>query len=364
MPLFLFLTSLIAALFLIILLIPYAKKISLVDRPSQRKQHKDLTPLIGGLAIYLAMLVTLLVNDIQLFHQKEFIVAATLLVCVGVIDDYKELSVKTRIIAQIIAGLIMAEFAEIKITELGDIFGAGSIKLGEFSTVFTILAVVGGINAFNMIDGIDGLAGTLTLVAITSIAVVSKLSQNWPIYYFCLILMASIIAFLLFNLRIAGRKSASIFLGDTGSTLLGFSVCWLAICASQGENRIMPPVTVLWLTAVPFFDSISVMYRRIKNGRSPCSPDREHLHHYLARLGYGVNQKLIILVSIAAIFSIVSLFTSLVLVVPEQILFFTFLGLFAGYYWYINNAWKAVKVIEIPMQYPEIQIRKTEDLSN
>jgi UDP-GlcNAc:undecaprenyl-phosphate GlcNAc-1-phosphate transferase len=325
---YLFFTPLLATIIFIIVLYPCAQKIGLLDKPNHRKLHQKPTPLIGGVAIYLATLFTLLINDIQLFHQTAFISAATLLVCVGLIDDYMGLGVKIRIFAQIAAGLIMAEFAEIKITDLGDLFGAGSINLGAFSTAFTVFAVVGGINAFNMIDGIDGLAGSLTLVSIITIAVVSWFSQNWMIYYYCVIFIASIIAFLLFNLRIFGRKNASIFLGDTGSTLLGFSVCWLSIYASQGANRIITPTTVLWLMAIPLFDSISIMCRRISRGRSPFSPDREHLHHILALAGYSVNQKLIIIVSFAVMLSIVSIITSFFLCIPEQVLFFSFLCLF------------------------------------
>ena len=97
----------------------------------------------------------------------------TLLVVVGVIDDHRGLGVKIRLIAQIVAGLIMTEIADIKIIELGDLLGFGNINLGIFSTAFTVFAVVGGINAFNMIDGIDGLAGGSTLISIVTIALLS-----------------------------------------------------------------------------------------------------------------------------------------------------------------------------------------------
>lgn len=351
----LFITSLLVTVGLLIVLYPFAQKIGLLDKPNHRKLHQKPIPIIGGLAIYLAILFTLLVNDISSFHQAAFLCAATILVCVGLIDDYKGLSVKFRIIAQIVVGFIMTEFAGIKITELGDLFGSGSIELGDFSTAFTIFAVVGGINAFNMIDGIDGLAGSLALISITTIATVSWLSQNWPVYYFCIILIASIIAFLLFNLRIVGRKRASIFLGDTGSTLLGFSVCWLSIYASQGESRIITPTSVLWLMAIPLFDSVSIMCRRMSKGCSPFSPDREHLHHILSKAGYKVNQKLIIIDFFAVALSLIGTIASFFLGVPEWILFFSFLCLFAGYYWCMNCACKGGKVSKAMKQYREIE---------
>jgi len=341
-----FLTSLLATVFCVIVLYPCAQKIGLLDKPNHRKLHQKPIPLIGGVAIYLGILFTLLINNIQLFHQAAFVSAVSLLVFVGLVDDFKGLGVKIRIFAQIAAVLIMTEFANIKITDLGDLLGTGNIELGALSTAFTVFAVVGGINAFNMIDGIDGLSGSLALVSITTIAVLAWFSHNWPIYYYCVILIASILAFLLFNLRIVGRKRASIFLGDTGSTLLGFSVCWLSIYASQGEDRIIAPTNVLWLMAIPLFDSISVMCRRMNKGLSPFAPDREHLHHILSTLGYKVNQELIMIVIFAVTLSVASNLSSLFLELSESVLFLSFLCLFAYYYWGINNIWNALGTIE------------------
>lgn len=340
----LFIIPLISTIVFILVLYPIALKIGLTDRPSHRKQHSEPTPLIGGLAIYLAILLTLSLNHINFPHQTAFFVAATLLVFVGLIDDYKTLGVKTRLLAQIVASLIMTEIADIKIYDLGDIFASGDVNLGIYASAFTVFAVVGGINAFNMIDGIDGLAGSLTLISIMSIATVSWLFQNWALLDFCIVLIASIIAFLLFNLRIFGRSNAKIFLGDTGSTVFGFTVCWLAIYASQGENRIIIPTAVLWIIAVPLFDSVCIMLRRISKGRSPFDPDREHLHHILSLAGYNVNQILIILLLSSLTLSITGITASLFLNVPQGVLFMSFLLLFACHYWCMNHAWKMMKI--------------------
>jgi UDP-GlcNAc:undecaprenyl-phosphate GlcNAc-1-phosphate transferase len=334
----------IATIVFIQVLYPIALKIGLTDQPCHRKQHKEPTPLIGGLAIYLAILLTLSISLINFPNQAAFFAAATLLVFVGLIDDYKNLSVKIRLIAQIAATLIMTEMADIKINDLGDLFASGNVNLGIYATAFTVFAVVGGINAFNMIDGIDGLAGSLTLISIMSIAIVSWLFQYWALLDFCIVMIASIIAFLIFNLRIFGRANAKIFLGDTGSTLFGFTVCWLAIYASQDENRIITPATVLWIIAVPLFDSVCIMLRRISKGRSPFTPDREHLHHILSLAGYSVNQILIILIVTSLILSITGIAASHFLKVPQGVLFMSFLLLFACHYWGMNNAWKMMKI--------------------
>ncbi len=339
-----FFTPLLATVFFILALYPCALKIGFTDKPCHRKQHKKPTPLIGGIAIYFTILVTLFFNANPLPNQTAFIAAATLLVGVGLMDDYKGLGVKIRLIAQIAAVLIMAEVAHIKIIDLGDLLGLGNIHLGNYATAFTLFAVVGGINAFNMIDGIDGLAGSLTLVSIASIAIVSWIFQDEMLFKFCLIFIASILAFLLFNLRIFGRSNAKIFLGDTGSTLFGFTVCWLLIDASQGEKNLITPTTALWIMALPLFDSVCIMLRRLRRGRSPFNPDREHLHHVFYVAGYSINQALGIILTFSLVLSFTGITASLFFKVPEPVLFGFYILLFVGHYWLMNHAWLIIKV--------------------
>ena len=263
---------------------------------------------------------------------------------VGLIDDYKGLGVKIRLAAQIAAALIMTEVAGLKITDLGDLLGTGNINLGFFSTAFTIFAVVGGINAFNMIDGIDGLAGSLMLVSLTTIAAAAWFSQNLILFYYCVIFIASIIGFLLFNLRIFGRKNAAIFLGDTGSTLFGFTVCWLSIYASQGEHKIITPTTVLWLMAIPLFDSISTMCRRISKDDHLSLRTANICTIYFPGLALASTRNSSLLVHFSVMLSIIGFASSFFLGVPEHVLFFIFLGIFAIFYWRINQAWKAIEI--------------------
>lgn len=354
-----FLTPLLTTVFFIVALYPYALKIGFTDKPTHRKQHQKHTPLIGGLAIYFTLLVTLFFNDDSFPHQTAFLAAATLLVGVGLVDDYQGLGVKIRLLAQLVAGLIMIESAHIKVTELGDLLGLGSIHLGSFATAFTLFAVVGGINAFNMIDGIDGLAGSLTLVSIASIAGVSWIFQDVILFKFCLVLMAAIVAFLLFNLRIFGRANAKIFLGDTGSTLFGFTVCWLSIYASQGEKPLITPTTILWITALPLFDSVCIMLRRLKRGRSPFNPDREHLHHAFHVAGYSVDKTLNIMVSFSLGLSFIGILTSLYRV-PEAVSFSLFMLLFVGHYWLMTNAWTVIKICRY-LNHTNVSDRRVEN---
>ncbi len=339
-----FLASLLATIVFIAILYPFAIRIGFTDKPCHRKQHKTPTPIIGGLAIYLALLVVLFLSKSPFPNQNEYLVAATLLVSVGLIDDYKNLSVKIRLVVQIIAAIIMVTKADIRITTLGDLFGFGNIELGQFSTLFTIFAVVGGINAFNMVDGMDGLVGSLTLITIASIAEVAWIAQNTVVLQYSLVFLGGIIGFLLFNLRIFGRPSAKIFLGDTGSTLFGFTVCWLAIGATQGDQPMMSPITVLWVIGLPLIDSVCIMARRLVKKRSPFSPDREHLHHLFIVSGYGINSTLIIILTFSLILAVNGIAAGLYLKVPEALMFIAFIGLFASYYWLMTHAWVVMKI--------------------
>ncbi len=337
MPIILFLTTLILTLIFIRVLCPYAIKVGFFDRPGERKQHEDPTPPIGGLAIFLGTLITFLIYGIQLPHNRALVLAITLLVIIGAIDDHRTLSVRFRLGAQICAGLIMTEFADIKITDLGDLFGHGIIHLGVFSVPLTVFAVVGGINAFNMIDGIDGLSSSSAMLSLTLVAMLAALFNNPAILMLCLMFMGAIVAFLMFNLRVLGRKKASIFLGDSGSTLLGYVICWLIISGSQGVDRIMHPILVLWIIALPLFDSICIMMRRISKGKSPFAPDREHLHHVLPMKGYSVNQTLVIILGISLLLAGSAIIASLYLAISDFILFVAFLIFFALFYFFMHT---------------------------
>ncbi len=342
MPINLFLTSLFLTIIFILVLFPCALKFGFVDKPCIRKRHTNPTPPIGGIAIFLGVLLTLWFYDINLPQQTAFILAMTLLVIVGAIDDHVNLNVKIRLTAQIFAALIMTEIADIKIIDMGTLFGNGTVYLEGFSTILTVFAVVGGINAFNMIDGIDGLSGSSSLISISLVALLAVFYNQPLIVHIGLLFIGAISAFLIFNLRIFGRKKGLIFLGDSGSTLLGYVICWLIISASQGEQRIIPPVLVLWLIAVPLFDSICIMLRRIQKGKSPFAPDREHLHHILPLKGFSVNQTLITILTVSLVMALTAITASLFFMVPDQLLFVVFLLFFTLFYWVMHQNTKVI----------------------
>lgn len=354
------------ALVAIILIKPIAIKIGLTDKPCTRKRHQGIIPLIGGIAIFISAGIVLgMLNP----NHGSFILAASLVVMTGIIDDYKGISVKYRFLAEGIAAYIMAHWCGVEITSLGNLLGTGEIQLGALALPFTIFAIIGGINAFNMLDGIDGLAGTLAFSIFCLILLLGSPQQLGDIQLYCYTFMGAICAFLLFNLRILGRTKATVFLGDCGSTLFGFTICWLIINASQGEHRITQPVTVLWLIAVPLFDTLSIMIRRIYKGTSPFAADREHFHHILPVAGYSINQTVAIIVLSSVLFAVFGILAEQILRIPEWLSFALFIALFGLYMWAINHAWTIMKIARYlrekntPCRRTEVDRRKNNNIA-
>ncbi|MCK5829551.1 MAG: UDP-N-acetylglucosamine--undecaprenyl-phosphate N-acetylglucosaminephosphotransferase [Methylococcales bacterium] len=342
----LILESFFITFFLLLVLHPIAKKLGHTDKPSSRKRHSGDVPLIGGLSIYFCILILFYWLPIK---NYAYLVSASLIVACGVIDDKRELSAKFRLFVEFLAAIIMIKWGGVEINDLGNIFGLGNVSLGYFSSAFTIFAIIGGINAFNMLDGIDGLAGTLSLLVFILILIISLNAPEIATY--CLLFIPAISAFLLFNLRIFGRKKASIFLGDTGSMLFGFTIACLIINASQGENNIISPITVLWIIAIPLFDSISIMIRRIRKGKSPFAPDREHFHHILLLAGYSVNQTVGIILLVAFSAGSFGILCDLLLDAPDWLMFYIFLSLFYLYYWGMTHSWKMMKIARYLLEH-------------
>ena len=295
------LIALVSAFLAIKVLRPIAIYFNLVDIPTGRKQHVGHIPLIGGLSIYVGVLVAIL--SVYPLHDKLFylLASASLILVAGLVDDLRQLGVWVRILIQTIACVIMVKGAGVYVESLGDLFGMGEIHLGQWGIPLTIIAVIGLINAVNMSDGIDGLTGSLALVAIIGVFVFESLSGNYRLFDFLLVMAAALVPYLLTNLSIISDRK--IFLGDAGSMFIGFILAWVLIELSQGGpvgvNKAMQPVNVLWCVALPVIDTLVVIIKRIREGRSPFHADRAHFHHMLQELGLGPRQTLLALIMIA-----------------------------------------------------------------
>ena len=259
-------------------------------------------------------------------HANLYMCSIVGLTAVGALDDRFDLSVKIRMLVQAIISVAMIYFAKAELVTLGNILGFGEIALsyGYIGGVITVVAVIGCINAFNMVDGIDGLLGGLSVVTFGAIGILLGMSNEQSLSYLCLLLVVCMIPYIIMNLGLVGRER-KVFMGDAGSMMIGFTVIWLLIGASQTPgNPMIRPVTALWLIALPLMDMVAIMIRRIKQGKSPFKPDREHLHHICQRLGCSPTQTLILICSIAAAFAGVGIIGE-VFAIPEFLMFYSFI---------------------------------------
>jgi UDP-GlcNAc:undecaprenyl-phosphate GlcNAc-1-phosphate transferase len=267
-------------------------------------------------------------------HHDAYITAiwaGSVLVATGVWDDIREASFAVRFFAQAFAVALLAWIADVSLLDLGYIFNTDhSLAVGRWGVALTIFAAVGVINAVNMSDGLDGLAGGLSLVTCTALLLAAQAAGNYHYVPFLGVVMAALIGFMLYNVRIPGLGAARLYLGDAGSLLIGFLLAWLLIAMTQDGGRVMAPVTALWIFALPLFDAVASLLRRPLQGRSPFHADRAHYHHYLRECGLGVNQTLIVSVMIASLLAGIGLIAEQK-GIPEHVMFYAFLGVFVLY---------------------------------
>ena len=316
--------------FALVTLRPIAEKVGLLDFPGGRKTHQKPTPMIGGLGIYLGTLSICMLSPVVMNDYKILLAISGFVLFVGVLDDLYDIRVSVRMAMHAVAAWAMAVSAGIQLTSFGDLLFIGPLELGLLAIPVTIFATVGVINAVNMSDGLDGLSGGLVVVALILLSIASFGSGQTAMLSFSQILIVSLLAFLAFNFRLLWKKSALVYLGDAGSTLLGFILAWLVIAASQGSNAFISPVYALWFLAVPLMDTVGLLVRRPMQGRSPFSPGRDHLHHRLMNAGFDAKQSVLIIHSTALILGGIGLIGHFA-GAPEGLMFVIFLALFAIY---------------------------------
>tara|TARA_B100001248_G_C27384714_1_gene458981 strand:+ start:73 stop:1446 length:1374 start_codon:yes stop_codon:yes gene_type:complete len=255
-----------------------------------------------------------------------------------VLDDFYNIKPVIRLCFQfLISGLMIAMSGEY-LGNLGNLFGTGVIDLGIFSIPFTILCVVGIMNAFNMIDGLNGICASLALIPIAYVTYLGNFS------YGLLIPIGAILGFLAYNLGYLGKKRR-VFLGDSGSNMLGFAVAFICIEYSQDISHLsyINPVTALWLVFIPLVDCIAVVTVRLINGITPFTPGRDHLHHRLLNMDIKPKKILIIFILLAVFLSLIGFTIELFYPNKEYISFFTFCA-FATFYFLISNSGRSKNV--------------------
>ena len=293
----------VATMLTMIALRPVAVAVELVDKPGGRKTHHGDVPVIGGLAMFLGIVFGLGLMPSNPLLSAPVFSAAALVVIVGLLDDRFEISPYARLTAHLVAAvLVVTTSTSLTISTLGHPFGLELVQFSPWgAAAFTCVAIVGAINAFNMLDGMDGLAGTMAFVAMAALAVIAVTGGDASLLGIPLICCGAIAAFLFFNLPARFNRGFRCFMGDAGSTLLGFLLACLCIGASQGAGPNVSPTTTLWVVAIPLYELLWTTTRRALRGESPLRPDRAHFHHKLLDAGFGVRGAFFVLIVIGSI---------------------------------------------------------------
>lgn len=314
----------------LLLLRPVASATGLLDYPGGRKTHSTPTPMIGGLGIYLGLLAVSMLSPVLLVNYQILLMLSGFVLVVGVLDDLYEIRANLRIACHGGAALAMALLADVKLDSFGDLLFMGPVQLGLLAVPVTIFATVGVINAVNMSDGLDGLSGGLVTIALVFLSIAALMAGESAVLSFSQLLIVALLAFLSFNFRMMWKKSALMYLGDAGSTLLGFILAWLIIAATQGSSAFIAPVYALWFLAVPLMDTVSLMVKRPLRGQSPFTPGRDHLHHRLLNAGFTPQQTVLMMHGAAVVFAGIGLGAHLA-GAQEGTMFLLFMTLFAIY---------------------------------
>ncbi len=285
-----------------------AKAKGFVVRPNKRMSHEGDVPNIGGLDIYFSVMLSYLLFDYsQIAHNQFFMIGIAAIMAIGFIDDVLVLSPLSKLLGEALAGIALIGFGDLRITHLHGIFGINEIGVipSYLISLFILIAII---NAINLIDGVDGLASGLGILYCLFFAIYFHLvgSTSWSILAICMI--GSLAVFFIYN--VFGKRE-KIFMGDSGSLLLGYLItAFVFRFCEQNAYHVVPeiyhmnaaPAVAICVLTVPIFDTIRVSLTRIKQHRSPFKPDKNHIHHLLLRTGLNHVQTTCVLLSVSLLF--------------------------------------------------------------
>ena len=262
-------------------------RFKLFDRPNARKEHTVPTPTFGGISIFAGMMVALLFWFKFYNHPSiiTFFLSIILLFGVGVMDDLKDLPARYKLVIEAGVASLLA-VSGIRITSFGGLFGINELHIIA-QYIITVVTIVGITNAFNLIDGIDGLAGGLGFMSLVTLGIFLTISKDLNYAMIAFALAGALLGFLYFNFN-----PAKIFMGDTGSLMLGFVIAVLCVqlmkITSIHPAPVVPNIYVftLGIVMIPVFDTLRVFGTRIWKGRSPFSADKTHIHHLITNKGF------------------------------------------------------------------------------
>lgn len=316
-----FITAFVITYFIVPSIIRVAKVKKLVDVPGERSAHYTPTPSLGGIAIFAGTVFAItLWTPFHYFANLQYILAAMIIIfLIGAKDDILPMSPSTKLVGQIFVALILVFRADVVIDNFYGLFGIHQLYQW-FSILFSIFVIILIINAFNLIDGINGLAGSIGIVISLVFGTWFFLIERVELAMVAFALTGALVAFLKYNIT-----PADIFMGDTGSMLVGFVCTILAIKCLETHNGYFAekliekpylgiyemqaaPAVVIGILIIPLFDTLKVFITRMLKGRSPFMPDKTHTHHLLLNTGLSHSQATSVLVLVNIIFVLISFY--------------------------------------------------------
>ena len=303
-----FMIALGMALILTPVVIAFARRTGALDKPDARKVHVRPIPRIGGIGIYAAFMVSILVQLVFVELTPEFMmsliglmVGGTIIVAIGIIDDYCDLPAKVKLLGQILAAVVLVVGFDVRIDFITDPLG-DFIYLELFAIPATIFWIVGLTNTVNLIDGLDGLAAGVSSIAAITIFLVA-MEEGIPFVAMVTVALAgAAVGFLYYNFN-----PARIFMGDTGSMFLGFMLAGISVVGAVKSAATIALIVPILALGLPILDTTFAIVRRMRNHRPIFKPDKGHLHHRLLAHGFTQKQAVLLMYVVSALFGLCAL---------------------------------------------------------
>ncbi|WP_088809840.1 MULTISPECIES: glycosyltransferase family 4 protein [Listeria] len=284
-----------------VILIPIVRKFAIwigaVDAPRERHSHKKVTPTLGGLAIFISFSIGFFLAPIDKTGFLPVYIGALIIIATGIIDDIIELSPKLKLLGQLLAAFCVTVWGNVVIEFINVPF-YGQLDFGWLAIPISMIWIIAIINALNLIDGLDGLSSGISIIALMTIAGMALILNDAFVAPVALLLVAAVLAFLLFNF-----PPASIFMGDTGALFLGYMIAVLSLMGFKNVTFISLLVPLIIL-GVPLSDTFFAIIRRLKKRTPISAADRSHIHHRLMALGFTERQTVLLIYCMALLFSL------------------------------------------------------------
>ena len=296
-----FIVGMVVTMVCLPLLVRLPRRWSVMDHPGERKVHVMPIPRVGGLAMALGVCIAAVWTVKLDSHDLWFLAAAALLIVFGFLDDRLDLDYRIKLVGQVLAISIVVLAGDVRIETitLDDRFWLPS----WLPVPLTVFFLIGITNAINLADGLDGLAGGTTFLCLCAVAFLSSASGAGSSTALALAFAGAVLGFLRFN-----TFPATVFMGDAGSQLLGFSIGVLSIRATQSASSEISATIPVLLLALPILDTLSVMVQRVSEGRSPFSADKNHIHHKLLAMGFHHHEAVMVIYALQAALFVIAYF--------------------------------------------------------